>query len=32
VRRAAEMKSIILWLFGVPITVIILMNLFGWLG
>jgi len=26
------MKSIILWLLGVPITLIILLNIFGFLG
>lgn len=32
VQRSAAMKSILLWLVGVPITVIILLNLLGLLG
>ncbi len=31
-RRKTEMKSILLWLLGVPVTVIILLNVFGVLG
>jgi uncharacterized protein involved in outer membrane biogenesis len=31
-RRIVEMRSIVLWLLGVPITVIILLNVFGLLG
>jgi len=29
--EARRMKSILLWLAGVPLVVIILLNVFGWL-
>jgi hypothetical protein len=31
-RRRYAMRSIVLWVLGVPITVIILLNVFGLLG
>jgi hypothetical protein len=31
-RRREEMRSIVLWLLGVPVVVIILLNVFGLLG
>jgi len=31
-RRRVAMRSIVLWVLGVPITVIILLNVFGLLG
>jgi hypothetical protein len=31
-RRREEMRSIVLWLLGVPVGVIILLNVFGLLG
>lgn len=31
-RRKESMRSIVLWLLGVPVVVIILLNVFGMLG